>query len=570
MLAALARNGETTRSFVDPESGLALGRVARPEPARPGDPSPEWHESDHVVVALEGIVASDPEHRAAPARSVARTLEADETGFPAGLHGQFGLAAWSSVSRTLRLARDPLGAGDLYWFHDPATGLAVFSSELKGLVGHPAVPRRVDPEALAALLAIGYLPAPLCPFRDVHKMFAGEVVELDRRGRAAARRYWTMPAYAPRRARGDELAAEARQLVLDRFACVVDGQERIGVFLSGGVDSTIALGVLDLIGIPELPSFAFGSRIGPARYAEDLAWAKRAADARGAPFHPVVIEPGHDPVPRLEEVWRHFDDPVLSPNAYTRFLLAEAAHRDHVPMCVGGSTAGSLFGTNSDESVAKMIRKSGATSPPALLAHRFNRIFPFDEIGDLLAEPPESPGRIGLDLAERYCADIDTDSVGEVIKLAMLRIAGAEKSTATQNRSARLAGVNVRHPFRDVAILEFSRTIPIDLKGRRDPEQSKHLLKRAFRDVLPAEIAAREKIGYPSYYWTGGEIDSLAETLLSPRAVERAGLFRPDRVQQILDEDRASGKKSAGKRTWALLTMQAWHAFYIEGRASLV
>jgi asparagine synthase (glutamine-hydrolysing) len=539
--------GSASRSYVSEEAGIALAHVGDPD-------SPEWHESTGAVIALDGFLTSGSEPGA---DAVARALAADDAHFPAKLHGHFGLAAWNPGSRILRLARDPLGTRTLYCFRNPERGIAIFASELKAVLAHASVAPRIDPDALSALLAFGFVPAPFGLFRGVRKLFPGEVVEIDARGRSRERRFWSLPTPEPGATNG------TRELVLERFRRVVGEPDRLGIFLSGGVDSTVALGALRLAGISDLRAFAFGSRLGSARHCEDLDWAERAARAQGVPCRPVVVEPGHDAGPGLQRVWRHFDDPVLSPNAYTRFLLADAAHEDDALLCVGGSTAGSFFGAMSGDAFAKIERKAGTSDLPQLLAHRGNRMFPFDEIRDLLVEPGDDPRDLAVEVAHRYLEGTEGAEPRDRLALARMLLVGGEKSIATQNRTARLAGVDMRHPFRDVELLARGRAIPADVRA------GKGVLKTAFHDVLPEEIATRPKIGYPTYYWNGGEIAGLERALLSPAAVERAGLFRPAAVERIVDEDRSSGRKSAGKRTWALLSLQAWHAFYVEGRTEL-
>ncbi|RIK81253.1 hypothetical protein DCC62_02455 [candidate division KSB1 bacterium] len=106
-------------------------------------------------------------------------------------------------------------------------------------------------------------------------------------------------------------------------------------------------------------------------------------------------------------------------------------------------------------------------------------------------------------------------------------------------------------------------TIPARFKGSESEDMLKAVLRLAFEDILPAEISEREPTGYPSYYWTQGEVEHLKQYLLSPGGLKRTGLLRPDTVQQILEADKASKKKSAGKRTWGLLVLQAWYELYV-------
>ena len=107
------------------------------------------------------------------------------------------------------------------------------------------------------------------------------------------------------------------------------------------------------------------------------------------------------------------------------------------------------------------------------------------------------------------------------------------------------------------------RTLPRRFRGEFAGFSDKAVLVRAFDDLLPAEILRRRKIGYPSYYWNRGELRPLRERLLSSEGLERTGLFREDAVRKICAADDASPKKSAGKRVWGLLALQAWYEFYV-------
>src|SRR5262249_49557254 len=153
--------------------------------------------------------------------------------FAEHVHGMFALAIWDSRARKLVLARDRLGKKPLYYFVQ--NDRCVFASELKALVAHGGVPRALDPEALVQYLACQYLPAPLSIYKDVRKLPAAHVAVLDQRG-LRLRRYWEIPSplpHAPPDA-GKQLLDLLDQAVAKRLVADVP----VGVFLSGGIDST--------------------------------------------------------------------------------------------------------------------------------------------------------------------------------------------------------------------------------------------------------------------------------------------------------------------------------------------
>jgi asparagine synthetase B (glutamine-hydrolysing) len=139
----------------------------------------------------------------------------------------------------------------------------------------------------------------------------------------------------------------------------------------------------------------------------------------------------------------------------------------------------------------------------------------------------------------------------------------AEKSVTVQDRTAALHGAEVRFPFYDVNVIRFANTIPPAYKGGNPEYQVKAVLKAAFKELLPREIAERDVSGFPSYYWTHGEAEELKRRHLSSEAIARLGLMKPEAVQPVVEAEKSAAGKSAGKRTWGLLMLHAWAECYL-------
>ncbi len=576
MMDAIAHRGRAARrSFVDGTNGVAIGHVFAPAfQASTDDPLPHWHEDEQYVVSFDGAVFNAdevlPRDRAhlyldKACGAIAEHLHRNPAAFPEELDGHFGLTVWDKTKRELWLARDAPGAKPLYYHHDPGTGLVVFASELKGIFAHPAVRRRVGRDGLTAYLTFGYIPAPLSILDGVHKTFPAQVLRFDAGGRLDSRLFWQIPPYQPRDAGLDELAAETREHVIRTVEKYIRGAERVGVFLSGGVDSTVVLGVLKMLGIPELHTFTMGFTTddSKAQLKEDLYWAERTARAMGTEHHPIVIPRHHDPNPLLPDIVRQFDDPMLTPNCYSKYLLAMAARKAGVDSGTSGSCAGPCFQQRSPKSIRKVREVVGehASREEAVLQDRM-ALFSFEEQAALLVEPHQDPRALTLGLIQRFATGVEAEGFGDFVNGTLLRMQ-AEKSLGVQDRAAISNGLEMRHPFHDARLIKFANTIPARFKGSESVEMSKIVLTRAFKDILPEEIVTHEKTGFPSYYWTHGEVDALKQRLLSPEAIERVGLFRPEAVRTILDKDAVSTKKSAGKRTWGLLMLHAWFELHV-------
>ena len=570
MLDAIGHRGPALRrTFVDPAAGIAIGHAFAPEFHEPCErPAPHWYEDGALVATLDGAVFGDAPSEGTESRDVAQVVEsfrADGARFPAGLEGPFSLALWNGAERALYLAREALGTRPLYAAHDPVRGLVVFASELKGVLAHPAIERTVDPRAITAYLSFGYVPAPLSMIAGVEKVFPGDVIQIGPEACLTRRAFWNHPPFEVGTDDLDALAAETRRQVIGSVARHVNGARRVGVYLSGGVDSTLVLAVLGLLGVSERSTFTFGLQVGSAkpRHTEDLHWAARVAQSFATAHHPVLIGVDDDPHRILPRLLRHMDEPMVTPNVYAKSCLAEAARRVGIDSCLSGSGCGMIFQRFSRDKLDKFSLHAGdgASADEIYLSAR-NGFVPCADQAALL-EPAIDARETALEIIRRYRSGVVSDDLSDVIHTTILRFQGAEKSLSAQERGAVLNGVWLRHPFHDAALLRFANTVPAKYKGSETRDMLKVVLKRAFDDVLPADVAERPRIGPPSYYWTRGEVEPLVSRLLSPAGLRRTGLLREGGVRRVLESDRSSDRKSAGKRTWGLLALQAWYELYI-------
>jgi asparagine synthase (glutamine-hydrolysing) len=578
MLEALGHRGRAANSsYVDARAGIALGHVCASGFRPPGTaPTPQLHEDGSRVATLDGAIFNAaallaPVHPRAgdgDAAAVAAHLRDRLADFPARLDGHFALAVWDKATRHLWLARDGLGGKPLYWCHVADKGLVVFASEPKGVLAHPAVARRVDRAALTAYLTFGYVPAPLSLFDGIHKVFPGEVLRFDRDGRSTRRQYWQLPPFAPRA--GDDVAAIAAELrvrVIGLVAKHLGGARNVGLYFSGGLESSILAGVVRMLGVPQLHTFTLGFRTAGARptLCEDVRWAEHLAPRFGANQHSLLIGGDHDPGLLLPRILHQFDEPIVTPNCYSKYLLAQAARAAGIDSCLSGSNAEASLERSWTKTIRKMNAALGAgASDEERLLYACTRVFPLDEQAALLAEPVEHPREVAMQVVARYRQGIVADDLGDLLDGTLLRMQGAEKAIAVLDRTAVLSDLEVRHPYFDRDLVEFASTVPARLKGGEADGMRRAILRAAFADIVPPDIAARTKVGYPSYYWNHGELDQLQGRLLSQAHLARSGLLRPEAVQAVLAADRNDTAKSAGRRTWALMLLQAWFDLYVD------
>jgi asparagine synthase (glutamine-hydrolysing) len=391
-------------------------------------------------------------------------------------------------------------------------------------------------------------------------------------GNVAPRTFWRPPPFAPGPGSLDDFAGELGSRLVATVAKHVDGAARPGLFLSGGVDSTALLLALARLGVRDRHTLTIGFEAvdGTQRTMEDFHCAARVAARFATRHHAITIAGDHDPRPLLPRTLRMIDEPSLTPNVYSKQFLGLAARAHGIDSCLSGSNAGfSLERFSTREIEKQRLRAGGSDAIEDLVIALRNRAYPCDEHARLLAVPAPDSREVARALVRRYLADLESDDVSDLVSAGPMRMQGAEKGIATQDRAASLAGVTMRYPFYDTELLAFLHTIPARYKGSESPAMKKEVLKRAFAE-MPEEVAGRPVIGYASRYWTSGELDALRERLLSPAGLARSGLLRPEAVRQIVMADRVSTKRSAGKRTWGLVVLQAWHELHVNGDDSFL
>src|SRR3954447_1932455 len=349
MADALVHRGPDSEGvFVEGPVGLAARRLAIIDLDR-GD-QPMANEDATVTVVQNGELY---EHRRLQAELQARghrfTSHCDtevlphlyeERGadFAEGLRGMFAIAVWDARERRLVLARDPFGIKPLYY--RVAGGVLSFASELKALVRQPGFDGEVDLEALEAYLAFNSVPAPMSIYRNVRKLPAGHLLEA-RDGRVEVRRYARPAPVAASEVRHEparSLAIELRERLRDSVRAHLESDVPVGVFLSGGVDSSL----LAALAAGESPGAVSTFSIGfEERSFDELARARMVASRYGTDHHELVLRP--DAAALLPEIAAAFDEPFADSSALPTYAVSRLAS-EHVKVAISGEGGDELFG----------------------------------------------------------------------------------------------------------------------------------------------------------------------------------------------------------------------------------
>ncbi len=509
------------------------------------------------------------------------------------LRGMFAFVIWDARERALWLVRDRLGVKPLYY--STAGGRLLFGSEIKALLAHPAVSRRLRPSALDDYLAYLYVPAPQTIFEDIEELPPAHWMRYSN-GAAQLCRYWQprpLPAGEGAEANAGELLALLDESVRLRLVSDVP----LGAFLSGGLDSSsiVALAARGQAGPVRTFSLGFGA--GEEHYTE-LEFARLVSSRYGTDHRELTIRPDcADLLPRIVSL---FDEPFGNPTALLVHALSEATRR-HVTVALAGDAGDELFLGYPRYLGVRLRRVWGAIPGPlrrtaAVLAERIPegtggrharrraREFLAGDNGSWQSAYISwvayfNPAmRTGLYSSE-FRAALGDHSAELFLERRFAEVAGCDPlgqacyvdlhSFLPHNvlqygdRMSMAHGLELRLPFTDHRLVEFALRLPAHQKLRGS--LTKRLLRSAMQPMLPEETLRRSKLGLnpPLGRWLRNELAPLVDRYLSPAAVRQRGWFRPEAVAKLREEF-SSGRRDYALHLWGLLVLEEWARQYLD------
>lgn len=516
------------------------------------------------------------------------------------LHGAFALALYDRGLRVLILAVDRFGMRRLYYTTDRSR--TVFASRSCALAAVPGVAERVDLTAVYNYLNFGCVPAPGSIFDGVHRLAPGELLRV-RAGDTRLETYWDME-YHEQPVRYVEGAAMLSRLVEEGVARALHGRtpKETGAFLSGGTDSSTVVGLLTRLTGERVNAFSIGFR--EPRY-DERGYAELAARHFGAAHYTRIVS-ADDALAALPRLVEAYDEPFGNNSAIGALFCAELARECGMRCLLAGDGGDEIFGGNeryrTDRVFARYHRIPAAVRQslvePVLLgmpdgglslvgrAQRYvrranlpnpRRFYSWEFFVAQQAEELLSPEFLAAAdrqapwiIAQAYFdRTVGTAELNRLLYLD-LKVAIGDNDLLKVTRAAELAGVAARFPLLDSALVEFTGTLPADLKVRG--LEKRYLFKRAFRSLLPPEILAKRKHGFgvPTSLWlkTHPGFRGLArDTLLSTRARQR-GYFRAGALQRCFDLHESDDSAYYGDILWVALMLELWHRRHADARAA--
>lgn len=503
------------------------------------------------------------------------------------LEGMFAFALWDERERTLYCVRDRFGKKPLYY--TVQNGRFAFASEIAALRRLPGFSFTVSRSGLARYLAYEYVPTPQSIYKEVHKLPPAHFLQV-KNGDLHLGRYWRLPlpqepAAAPPSALAEELRHLLEQSVRRRLVSDVP----LGVFLSGGIDSSIVTGLMASMQ-PHVNSFSIGFT--EAGY-DESSYARLVASHYGTD-HVERILSAEECAGLLPSIAVRLDEPMADPSVVPTYLLSGLA-REKVTVTLGGDGADELFAGYEHyqgckaagwyrriplfarrilEPLTRFLPMSESYINPRLAVQTFlagTRVPPWLTVQTwLTALGPEAqrglwqhPDEQLLTRTALFAPTCELyDSYAHPDPLAKLfclyvRQYMLDDILVKVDRCSMMHSLEVRAPFLDRDLAAFAFRLPPSLKLHGF--MRKYLLKKACAELLPEKILKRNKRGFiiPVAGWLRGALRPLVEELLGPHFLKEQGIFSHVGIGRLVEEH-FSGLHDHRKALWTLLTLQIW------------
>jgi len=518
--------------------------------------------------------------------------------------GMFAIALWDLEQRTLTLARDRLGEKPLYygWQGQGDGAVFLFGSELKALRAHPAFNASIRRDALALFLRFNYIPAPHTIYEGIFKLPPASVLTLSLQTREAEPvPYWSLSDVAvsgvanPMRGGPEEVVNELETLLKSAVAQQMVADVPLGAFLSGGVDSSTVVALMQAQSNRPVRTFTIGFN---EKIYNEAEHAKAVAAHLGTDHTELYVNPQQamDVIPRLPSM---YDEPFADSSQIPTFLVSQLA-RQHVTVSLSGDAGDELFsGYNRYLVASGLWRKLSAVPVPLrrLSAHGIHALSPQTwntltswmpssragaRWGDKLHKGARVLGSPNIDglylgLVSQWadpCSVVKDahepptmlttlapalpglNPVERMMALDMLTYL-PDDILAKVDRAGMSVSLETRVPFLDHKVVEFAWRLPMDVKLRQGV--GKWALRQVLYRHVPQALIDRPKMGFgiPIDIWLRGPLRAWAEELLDASRLRSEGFFHPEAIRQKWAEH-LSGQRNWAYPLWVILMFQAW------------
>jgi len=471
------------------------------------------------------------------------------------LQGMFAFAIWDEKKQIVLLARDRVGIKPLYF--SSTSQRLLFASNTQALIhADDNIDLSIDATSLHHLFSLhAVVPAPRTILNGIKKVKPAHfmVIELAgvNKGRIAEQRYWTLSAKRPDKtmteqdwitATHDELkrAVEKRVKIAD---------VPVGVLLSGGIDSSLLVGLLAEAGQKDLKTFSVGFEDAPKEKGNEFEYSDAVAKQFGTDHHQLLV-PNNQVLPRLPEAFANMSEPMFAQDAVAFYLLSETVSK-HVKVVQSGQGADEVFGgyfwyPRMHHSITPGIK-------------RFSDEY-FDRDHEEYLQTVDSRFQIGdvtSELMQDLLAEVDADEYLDRVLAVDVTTLIVDDPVKRVDNMTMAWGLEARVPFLDTQLIELAASMPPEMKL---PKGGKYVLKELSRGFLPDSVVNRSKAYFPMpalKYVEGPFLEFMRNILLNDAARAR-GLYNPAYVEKLLKNPDDYLTRLQGSKLWHLAALVLW------------
>ncbi len=527
------------------------------------------------------------------------------------LNGMFAFALWSRKEKSVTFIRDRLGKKPLYYGYN--NGVFLFGSELKSFFAYPGFKGEIDRGSLALFLRHNYIPAPHSIYKGIRKLKPAHILTIalpltpgqipESAPYWSAREVYSAGAQNAFKATEDELTLKLNELLLDAVGARMISDVPLGAFLSGGIDSSLVVSLMQAQSARKVKTFSIG--FNEAAYNE-APFASEVARHLGTDHTELYVTPleTRDVIPGLPEI---YDEPFADSSQIPMCLVSKMA-REHVTVCLSGDGGDESFGGYNRYLWAMSIWKkvgwaprlfrklsAGAITsiPPGAWEKLYSAVRPVLPDSVKVANPGDKAHKLAELLTLNGPVEMYRWLVSQFREPERIVTGSKEPRTILSNeeewasvedftqqmmfldtvtylpddiltkvdRASMSVSLEARAPLLDYRVVEFAARLPVKMKI--GDGYSKRLLRRTLFKYVPKQIIERPKMGFgvPIDSWLRGPLREWAESLLDEKRLKRESIFDPSPIRKKWSEH-LSGKRNWQYHLWTVLMFQAWHEKY--------
>jgi asparagine synthase (glutamine-hydrolysing) len=514
--------------------------------------------------------------------------------------GMFAFALYDEKLQEFYLFRDRAGVKPLYYSFE--NGCLLFSSELKGMIVHPKFNKNLNYDAISQFFSLGYIAQPISIYQSVNKLKAGHYLQLDLKSRkVTTTMYWNVATFynQPKfEASENELTDELEKILLSAFTYRMVADVPVGVFLSGGYDSTAVAGMLQAHQSAKLNTFTIG--FNEDKYNE-APYAKTIAEHLGTHHQEYYCTPedARRILPKLADI---FDEPFGDSSAIPTTLVSELA-RTKVTVALSADGGDEAFGGYNSYITAQkyinLVNRFGPGSKKAIAqalivgkkglgSTFFRKAYNIDSRAQKIINLFNQQMTVGQSFRnisqiftdqeltlliknynqsspEAYAIDLQLSEKADLLdKLTAIDYQGymMDDVLVKVDRASMSVSLEGREPLLDHRIIEFMARVPSDLKIRNG--EKKYLLKKIVHRYCPQELLDRPKKGFsfPVFEWLKTDLNEYVSEYLNEQFIKQQGLFEWKYIDNLVKGYQLGGNINAQK-VWLMLSFQLWYKRWI-------